>query len=587
MQLSEEKIHKWTVLGGVILLLLLPVGMLSGVNSTLFTSLFLIHLVLLTSALVLALKTLGQVCEQNNFQAVVIFGLIFLIAIQSLLPVTARDALTHHLAVPKWWLAEGRIYATAWHEWSFYPMLLQLGFTGLMRFGLDRLCSLYHLCYLILTAAIIANFLFSRRNNLMDGFWGALITLSLPTFIKNGSAPLVDLGLLYFCTSALILIVYWAENVEKWKLLPLAGAALGLALSTKYNGLVAAATFFPLMIILGKQKQLDTGKILKAAFLIGCTTALVYAPWLVKNEIFTGNPFFPLFKSYFGPFNQVSAPFRGLNPLELRLRLYNESWFDLLLLPLRMLFLGADDNPKFFDGVLSPIFLLSLLTVFKKRGDAWVIFLTLFTTVYFLLAVTMAGARIRYLFPILGVIIILASLGIGLLLEIVSKKREKLALALIISIQILVTGPYVYALYRDSGTLPYWSGMESKESYLQKRLPEYGLIKYVNENLPFDSKLYLLYTSNKFYYFEREVYSGGHFSALELLRWLKSCEDVDSLLLQFSNRKINYLFVNTNKLKESFTELLAPEDIPIWNDFLSKHLELLVIYGDYSLWKIK
>ncbi len=40
--------------------------------------------------------------------------------------------LIHHLAVPKWWIEAGEIHPIQWHEWSYYPMLLQLVYTMLL-----------------------------------------------------------------------------------------------------------------------------------------------------------------------------------------------------------------------------------------------------------------------------------------------------------------------------------------------------------------------------------------------------------------------------------------------------------------------
>ncbi|TAJ79930.1 hypothetical protein EPO44_19030, partial [bacterium] len=44
--------------------------------------------------------------------------------ILGLLPPTARDELTHHLAIPKLYVKAGRIYEIPFAPYSYYPMLL-------------------------------------------------------------------------------------------------------------------------------------------------------------------------------------------------------------------------------------------------------------------------------------------------------------------------------------------------------------------------------------------------------------------------------------------------------------------------------
>ena len=52
-------------------------------------------------------------------------------------PPTSRDALTHHLAVPKLYLQHGGIYEIPWLEFSYYPMNLDLLYMIPLAFGND------------------------------------------------------------------------------------------------------------------------------------------------------------------------------------------------------------------------------------------------------------------------------------------------------------------------------------------------------------------------------------------------------------------------------------------------------------------
>ena len=106
--------------------------------------------------------------------------------------------------------------------------------------------------------------------------------------------------------------------------------------------------------------------------------------WLAKNWWFTGNPLYPFAGKLFGLAS--SAPFQGsVSLLEHHLQGYGEQWWELLLTPIRMMTVGRDDQPRLFDGVLSPVFLLMFVTLVSLRhAERWVGSTWLFVAGYFL-----------------------------------------------------------------------------------------------------------------------------------------------------------------------------------------------------------
>ncbi len=72
------------------------------------------------------------------------------------------------------------------------------------------------------------------------GLLGAWLFLSTPVILRLSHWGYIDLGLTFYTTAALLLMLRWRENRNALSALALAGLSLGFALATKPNGLVAA-----------------------------------------------------------------------------------------------------------------------------------------------------------------------------------------------------------------------------------------------------------------------------------------------------------------------------------------------------------
>ena len=162
---------------------------------------------------------------------------VWILVLASVPPVS-RDALTHHLAVPKLWVEQGGIHELPAIVFSYYPQLLDLLYTLPLIFGHDIAAKYIHFAFALLTALIV--FLFVRRR--LGPSWGALaglLFLTVPLIVKLSVTVYVDLGLIFFTTGALFASVIWLENPAQTKWLVIAALCSGLALSTKYNAIIS------------------------------------------------------------------------------------------------------------------------------------------------------------------------------------------------------------------------------------------------------------------------------------------------------------------------------------------------------------
>ena len=128
---------------------------------------------------------------------IVLFVLIVGIMLTASVPPVSRDALTHHLAIPKLYLEHGGLVELPEIPFSYYPMNLDLLYVAVLSLGNDILPKYIHFMFGLLTAWLIYRYLRMRLDRIA-GLIGALLWLSLPIVTRLSSEVYVDLGLGFF-----------------------------------------------------------------------------------------------------------------------------------------------------------------------------------------------------------------------------------------------------------------------------------------------------------------------------------------------------------------------------------------------------
>ncbi|MFO8053854.1 MAG: glycosyltransferase family 39 protein, partial [Bacteroidales bacterium] len=453
-----------------------------------------------------------------------ILGTIGFISLLASVPPVSRDALTHHLAVPKLYLEHGGIYEIPHLRFSYYPMNIDLLYLIPLYFGNDIIPKFIHFAFAIITAGMIYKYL-SRRINTSYALPGALFFLTIPVIVRLSATVYVDLGLICFLFASLLYLFRWTESDFKPKYLLISAVFSGLALGTKYNGLVGL--FLLGMFCAFVYARHRAGGRLYGAKAIGwcavfVTVALIiFSPWMIKNFAWTGNPVYPLYNSVFNAEkieestkqDQEEKKRTGMTHIQVRRHVYGESWAEIALIPVRVFFQGQDDNPKYFDGKTSPFLLFLPLFAFlgiskQSRQQRTEKYIMLFFSVLFLLyACAQTSVRIRYFSPILPSLVILSMFGLynlqtGILhrTRIISEPMKKMVIFCIILAMLALNAFYMADRFKKDQPLAYLTGKVTRDEYIRAYRPEYASYKYANQNLSQNDKIFGLYIGNRGYY---------------------------------------------------------------------------------------
>jgi 4-amino-4-deoxy-L-arabinose transferase-like glycosyltransferase len=330
--------------------------------------------------------------SENAVQSLIVVMLVAGIAVSTLcigllsgVPPVSRDALTHHLYVPNLYVAAGKIVELPHIPFSYYPMNLDLLYAVPLLFGNDILPKYIHFLFALLTCWWIHRFT-AKRYGRIYGLFGALFFLSVPIVIKLSTTVYVDLGLVFFTTASLLGLARWREGGFPARTLICAGLFCGLAMGTKYNGLVSFALLtlmVPVLYLKGNPgAPCLQWKALWQGMVFGAVALVAFSPWMLRNIVWTGNPFYPLYQNVFAPRpvgDSISDPEPEdgesgpppkeavrWTPFNIRSIVYGESKWRIASIPIRVFFEGKDDDPRHFDGVLSPFLLLFPLGLLLK-----------------------------------------------------------------------------------------------------------------------------------------------------------------------------------------------------------------------------
>jgi len=512
-----------------------------------------------------------------------ILGLLVAEVVLGLVPPTARDELTHHLALPRLYLHAGRIFEIPFDHPSYFPMLLDMLFTPWVKWRWDFVPKLIHGLFGFLTGFLLYAYL-ARRLNPSYGLLGCLCFVFTPIVLRLGNLAYVDLGLTFYSTASLLCLLRWIEEKKALRWLILSGLSAGFALATKPNGLlVLLLLFFLMAFALGREK--GNGLWPKALWLtLFLLLALApFSPWAVKNLIWTGNPFFPLFTAHFGGGGGEVGGGPSLGILDRRRLFYGESWWQIAALPLRIFFSGADDRAQHFDGVLNPMLILFLPWAFKGKWVEEKRLLFAFALFYFLYALSLTELRIRYILPMVPPLVILLVYGIhNVYLRIARPSYLFAAVALLLTLN----GIYLWNYFHAVSPLDYLKGRESREAYLSRMLPDYPAFRYINQQLPPAAKVYLIFMGRRVYYCERDYFYDASDNPWVLLRMIQGSKNGDEVKPKLGQRGITHLLVREELLKRFLDNNLTSQQKRIWDSFAARHLKGLFRERGYSLYQI-
>ena len=406
----------------------------------------------------------------------------------------------------------------------------------------------------------------------------------------------------------MIFLLVWAESGYQAKYLLVSAVSCGLALGTKYNGLVILVLLTlltPYVYLRTERKRKSAqSKAIGYAGLYLIVASLVFSPWMIRNAIWTGNPIYPLYNQYFHGAavedaeevpaelkKQVSYQVGHWNHFSIRRVMFKESWAEIALIPVRIFFQGQDDKPQFFDGKLNPFLLiLPLMLLLPVRRQLSIQnrdlkLLAVFVGLFMLIAFLKTSIRIRYIAPVIPPLIILSAFGCrNLQRYLTGRGREFLSWFMASAVVIGAIGMnlhYVVNQFRIVEPFSYLSGQVSRDDYISQRRPEYPLVTHANLHLADQHVVLALFMGNRIYYSDRRMVSGEKWLTQTVLQAASVMEIREGCLSQ----GYTHILANMSLVKQWLKTFEKSDQVKI-AEFFKHHLRPVMQNQSYAFFEV-
>jgi hypothetical protein len=542
----------------------------------------------------------------------ILFVFISTIIILNLTPPISRDALIHHLAVPKLWLKHGGFYETPWANYSYYPMYINLLYLICLYFKNDIAPKFIHLSFGLATGGMIYFYL-KQKFDYRWGLLGMVIFITTPIVVWLSTSAYIDLGMTFFTTGSMLAFVRWRDlKYKQIRWLLISSLCMGTAIGSKYNALIA---FMIMSLILMLTYVRDTNKqvaALKYGLLFFAVSAVVASPWYIKNYLLTDNPFYPLFNSFFQSLHhqpiqevlhrQATQKVSQISFFRMREVMYGETFWETLLIPIRMFFQGDDNSYQYFQGVLNPILIVfwPFVLLNKENSKDKAIF-SFFVVFFISVAYFLTLKQVRYLMPVMPFLAILAVMGIKSLADKLKKGwlfslfnfNKSAGLIPVISlfaaviILLSLNGLYLKNRFDTIKPFPFVLQQETREVFLSRHLKHLPAVEYINAHLPDDATVFTMFLGRRGYYLDRSYKNEPSFGGSTIRRMVDSSVDAENFIDYVRSVNVTHILMRTDLVDNFLKNNFSQQEIMRFMNLANKYWKRIYEKDGYAVWDIQ
>ncbi len=264
----------------------------------------------------------------------------------ALAPPIKWDSLIYHLTLPQAYLDAGRVTYLPWMIEAGIPHNTEMLYTWAMALGGAQAAAVFGWMVGVMAVVGLLAYL-AERLDLRPAWVGIAALFAGSSTVAALAWAYADWMTLFLGLGMLVCLDRFRRFGERRDALA-AGAFAGMALATKYTAGVLGLVGFVALIwhVWRRREHLTTA--LRPFGLYALGGILPVLPWLTKNWLETGNPFYPLFFRS-GAMNAVrSEVYISQPPFG--------NWSDLFLLPLRATYMGFEGGAG-YGAAIGPLLL--------------------------------------------------------------------------------------------------------------------------------------------------------------------------------------------------------------------------------------
>jgi len=522
------------------------------------------------------LEPVGAVC------LVLIVGATLLNLAVTLNPILEVDSWEYHLPVPKAWLLEGRLFAIPYFFQSNYHFLTEM--LNVVVFAISpndvilaKLIQWYSGVLLAIGVWCFGRSFFSAR----VAWVAAAITYMNKEIVWISATAYIDVTAgLYVWLGIFAMARALALRRLAWHIM--AGLFLGCGYAAKQPGAMYAALAYGAagaVLLLDAQRRRDLGRWLQGALAAGLVAVAVASPWLVKNRLFTGDPFYPFLVRWFDVPPEHAATAAGFTDYYGGLTRY-AFWDRETLAQLGRAFENFRTNVMYSGANILVVYLLVSALVLILLGRRLSLALRLLIAIGLLAAPWFAWVTSRFLFgffPVYALVLLQT-------LRLATGRRRWLYMLLACVLLYFYGRTFVdYNSYnRYAKSLETTGGVilsrQAQDSWRRAKDPTHAVVRRVNELLTRNDRLLACGSFPSLPRIDAPFLPNPHSftKPLPLLLWERFGEP-EAMRRWLGAHRITHIL-----LQES-----AAAELENASAFVSRHLELVFAEGGHILFRLK
>jgi hypothetical protein len=197
-----------------------------------------------------------------------------------LLPVIDSDGLRYHLALPKLFLLQGKIFFYPWDVHAAFPQTIEALYLLGIRAAGGEVAKFLHFGVFLGSLAVLALYLHRSRSDRRTAVCGPWFLAASPAVLAVAGAAFIDLFVVFHVGVAALLARQRAHPV-------VTGMALAGAACSKWS---AAPAIVGLVVLVWARNRFRIATL--ASLVLPVVVAV--SPFMVRNLIATGDPAYPM-----------------------------------------------------------------------------------------------------------------------------------------------------------------------------------------------------------------------------------------------------------------------------------------------------
>ena len=457
------------------------------------------------------LAAAGRIARRNPWATVALAIVVILVVPPLVLPLADSDGIAYHVALPKLFLLEGRVWFIPWTVVSALPQTVEMIYLVALRTAGGETAKFIHFGYFAMSLATLAMTLSRGRRGRAAAMLAPILYAAAPVVLAPAGAAFVDHASMFFIAAGALVLFRGGSPL-------IAGCALGAAAATKITAFPAAGGLLLLALFQGRDNRVRARRFIAAAIPV----CIAFLPFAIRNMRHTGDPIYPV------GYVLTGQPVPGIAADRVAYGAYFHSGVP------GPLGIGWTPSPNVQQdevaGLHHVIGLFALAVCIRFRSTRrW-----LALVIPYLAVALLFRPPTRYLLPMFYGLAALEAYALAILAR---RWATIVAIALSVPAAIASAG---FTL-RWAGPFDYLLGRIDRDAFLATRVPGYRAAQFVNAQPEGGSVMAVDFPAP--YYFDRPWIVEGILNEPPLRDWLGQARTADDVLARLRAMNVRYIVV--------------------------------------------